>query len=112
MQFRSIFAGELSETHVGKQVQLAGWVQKRRDLGGVIFVDLRDRSGIVQLVFRQDVNEEALVKADRLRSEFVIQVEGTTVLRAPEAVNPKIATGTLEVHQQIQRRVDLGLPTC
>ncbi len=97
MQFRSIFAGELSETHVGKQVQLAGWVQKRRDLGGVIFVDLRDRSGIVQLVFRQDVNEEALVKADRLRSEFVIQVEGTTVLRAPEAVNPKIATGTLEV---------------
>ncbi len=97
MQFRSIFAGELSETHVGKQVQLAGWVQKRRDLGGVIFVDLRDRTGIVQLVFRQDVNEEALVKADRLRSEFVIQVEGTTVLRAPEAVNPKIATGTIEV---------------
>ena len=97
MQFRSIFAGELSETQVGKQVQLAGWVQKRRDLGGVIFVDLRDRTGIVQLVFRQDVNEEALVKADRLRSEFVIQVEGTTVLRAPEAVNPKIATGTLEV---------------
>ena len=97
MQFRSIFAGELSETHVGKPVQLAGWVQKRRDLGGVIFVDLRDRTGIVQLVFRQDVNEEALVKADRLRSEFVIQVEGTTVLRAPEAVNPKIATGTIEV---------------
>ncbi len=97
MQFRSIFAGELSETHVGKPVQLAGWVQKRRDLGGVIFVDLRDRTGIVQLVFRQDVNEEALVKADRLRSEFVIQVEGTTVRRAPEAVNPKIATGTIEV---------------
>lgn len=76
---------------------LSGWVQKRRDLGGVIFVDLRDRTGIVQLVFRQDVNEEALVKADRLRSEYVIQVEGTTVLRSPDSVNPKIPTGTIEV---------------
>ena len=97
MQFRSAYAGELNEERTGEKVTLAGWVQKRRDLGGVIFVDLRDRSGIVQLVFRQDVSAEALQKADRLRSEFVVQIEGTTVLRAPEAVNPKIATGKIEI---------------
>lgn len=97
MQFRSAFAGELNEQRVGDKVVLSGWVQKRRDLGGVIFVDLRDRTGIVQLVFRQDVNAAALLQADRLRSEYVIQVEGMTVLRATEAVNPKLATGTIEI---------------
>lgn len=94
---RTHHAGQLRSENAGQVVILSGWVQRRRDLGGVIFVDLRDRSGIVQLVFRSDVNEEALQIADRLRSEYVIRCTGTVVLRDEEAINPKLATGKIEV---------------
>lgn len=100
MEFRTHFCNELRKEHVNKQVFLSGWVQRRRDLGGVIFVDLRDRTGIVQLVFRSDIDSEALQLADRLRNEYVIRVEGKVVIRDLEAVNPKLETGEIEVEVQ------------
>lgn len=94
---RTHHAGELRVAHSGQQVSLSGWVQRRRDLGGVIFIDLRDRSGIVQLVFRADIHELSRLTAERLRSEYVIRVGGKVVTRDAAAVNPKIATGEIEV---------------
>jgi aspartyl-tRNA synthetase len=88
---------EVLEGTVGQKVRLKGWVQTRRDLGQVIFIDLRDRSGIVQIVFQPEVSEEALAIADKVRSEYVLDIEGTVVLRDKETVNPKMATGTVEV---------------
>lgn len=88
---------EVLEGTVGQKVHLKGWVQTRRDLGQVIFIDLRDRSGIVQIVFQPEVSEEALAIADKVRSEYVLDIEGTVVLRDKETVNPKMATGTVEV---------------
>lgn len=88
---------EIIEGTVGQKVRLKGWVQTRRDLGQVIFIDLRDRSGIVQIVFQPEVSEEALAIADKARSEYVLDIEGTVVLRDKETVNPKMATGTVEV---------------
>jgi len=74
-----------------------GWVHKRRDLGGVIFIDLRDRSGILQIVFHMDDDEEIFRKAETLRNEYVIAVRGIVVKRDPETINPKIDTGEIEV---------------
>lgn len=88
---------EIIEGTVGQKVRLKGWVQTRRDLGQVIFIDLRDRSGIVQIVFQPEVSEEALAIADKARSEYVLDIQGTVVLRNKETVNPKMATGTVEV---------------
>lgn len=95
---RTHHCGEVLEQLAGSNVELKGWVQTRRDLGQVIFIDLRDRSGIVQIVFNPEVSKEALEIAERVRSEYVLHVEGTVVLRDEESVNPKIATGKVEVH--------------
>lgn len=92
---RTHMCGELRENHVGQNVVLMGWVQKRRDLGGLVFTDLRDRTGIVQVVFGEEINKEAFVKAQELRSEYVIAVIGEVVLR--EALNPNLPTGMIEV---------------
>ncbi|WP_017728615.1 aspartate--tRNA ligase [Halalkalibacterium ligniniphilum] len=89
--------GELSEHVIGERVQLKGWVQKRRDLGQVIFIDLRDRSGIVQLVFNTEISPDALATAERIRNEYVIDVEGTVLKRDPSTFNDKISTGEIEV---------------
>ncbi len=89
--------GEVKEHSIGEKVRLKGWVQTRRDLGQVIFIDLRDRTGIVQIVFQPEVSQEALQIADKVRSEYVINVEGTVIARAEETVNPKIPTGKVEV---------------
>jgi aspartyl-tRNA synthetase len=89
--------GDLRPQHIESKVVLMGWVQKRRDLGGVIFVDLRDRSGLVQIVFDKDINERAFTLADKLRSEFVIAVGGIVKKRPQENINPKIKTGDIEV---------------
>lgn len=96
--FRNHYCGELTKKDAGKKVILNGWVQKRRDLGGVIFVDLRDRSGLVQIVFNPEVSKEAYEIGDRVRNEYVLAVEGEVVERSPETVNPKMATGEIEVH--------------
>ncbi len=96
--YRNVFCGEVTKDMTGRRVTLNGWVQKRRDLGGVIFIDLRDRSGIVQVVFNPEVNKEAWEKADKVRSEYVLSVTGQVVARAPEAINPKLKTGEIEVY--------------
>src|SRR5690625_4188282 len=90
-------AGTLSERHINDQVLLKGWVQRRRDLGGLIFIDLRDVTGLVQVVFNPEISAEALEIADKVRSEYVIQVEGTIIKRAENTINPAMKTGTIEV---------------
>lgn len=94
---RTHHSGTLTEDHVGERVTLNGWVHNRRDLGGVIFLDVRDRSGIVQVVCNPEFSEEAAKVADKVRSEYVIAVEGEVVLRDVSTVNPNLATGTIEV---------------
>ena len=97
MATRTLYCGQVSNETIGQTVTLKGWVQKRRDLGGVIFIDLRDREGFVQVVFNPEVSKEAWTIADKCRSEYVIEVTGEVIARAPEAVNPKIVTGGVEV---------------
>lgn len=97
---RSHYCGELRETNVGETVQLKGWVQKRRDLGGLIFIDVRDRTGIVQVVFSPEVNTDALKTADKARSEFVVSVTGKVVARAEGTYNKQIPTGTIEIQAE------------
>lgn len=97
MATRTLYCGQVSNETIGQTVTLKGWVQKRRDLGGVIFIDLRDREGFVQVVFNPAVSKEAWAIADKCRSEYVIEVTGEVIARAPEAVNPKIVTGGVEV---------------
>ncbi|WP_036689945.1 aspartate--tRNA ligase [Paenibacillus tyrfis] len=89
--------GTLSKANVGETVTLNGWVQRRRDLGGVLFIDLRDRSGIVQVVFNPAFSGEALAVADRARNEYVLAVRGEVVERDAETVNPNLPTGEIEV---------------
>ena len=89
--------GDLRENSIGSQVTLAGWVSRRRDHGGVIFVDLRDRSGIVQVVFNPETSPQAYEIADQLRSEWVVQIKGTVRIRPPGSENPAMATGMVEV---------------
>ncbi|MCM3539724.1 aspartate--tRNA ligase [Priestia endophytica] len=100
MTQRSYFCGEVTEKAIGEKVHLKGWVQTRRDLGGLIFIDLRDRTGIVQVVFNPDLSKEALQTAEGIRSEFVLHVEGEVVARAANTVNENLATGKIEVHVQ------------
>lgn len=88
---------ELSVADAGKEVVLMGWVQRRRDLGALVFVTLRDRSGIIQVVFNSETNPELHAKALQVRSEYVLAVRGTLQLRSPEAVNKNMPTGELEV---------------
>ncbi|MGG3957325.1 aspartate--tRNA ligase [Bhargavaea massiliensis] len=95
---RTHYCGEVTHTAIGQTVRLKGWAQKRRDLGGLIFIDLRDRTGIVQIVFSPDVSKEALQVAETIRSEYVLDVEGTVVQREEGQVNPNLPTGTVEVH--------------
>lgn len=89
--------GSLTTANIGETVTLNGWVQTRRDLGGVLFIDLRDRSGIVQIVFNPAYSGEALAIADRVRSEYVLSVTGKVVQRDAETVNPNLPTGQIEV---------------
>ena len=101
MKKRSIYCGLVTEELVGKEITLHGWVQKRRDHGGVIFIDLRDREGVMQVVFNPQHNQTAFEIADTLRPEYVIEVTGTVALRGEGLTNPNLKTGTmeLEVHQ-------------
>jgi aspartyl-tRNA synthetase len=94
---RSCYCGEPRAAAVGKEMTLVGWVHSRRDHGGVIFVDLRDRSGICQIVFRPEVDPAGHEKAKQIRSEDVIAVRGTLAKRSPETINEDLATGEVEL---------------
>jgi len=94
---KSHSCGELRKEYIGKEVRLAGWVHRRRDHGGLVFIDLRDRSGIVQVVFNPETAKAAYNIADELRSEYVIRVTGEVVQRPSGTRNPKLATGEIEV---------------
>ena len=96
-RYRDAWCGELSAARVGETVRVSGWVHRRRDHGGLIFVDLRDRSGIVQLVFHPESAGAAHALAQRLRSEYVVSAEGTVVRREEGNVNPNLATGEIEL---------------
>ena len=96
MDKRTTYCGLVGLEELGQEITVKGWVQKRRDLGGLIFIDLRDREGIVQIVFNPETSEEALAIADKCRSEFVIGVKGTVVKREG-AVNPNMKTGEIEI---------------
>jgi aspartyl-tRNA synthetase len=95
--YRDTWAGDLSAERAGSPARVSGWVHNRRDHGGLIFVDLRDRSGIVQLVFHPENGAELFAAAERLRSEYVISVSGDVVLRESGQVNPNLPTGEIEI---------------
>jgi aspartyl-tRNA synthetase len=95
--WRDLYAGEVRPEQVGERITLSGWVARRRDHGGLIFIDLRDHTGIVQLVVNPERSPEAAAVAHDTRSEFVVRARGEVVRRAPDAVNPNIATGEVEL---------------
>lgn len=95
---RSNYCGETEEKQIGKTLTVMGWAAKRRDFGGLIFVDLRDRTGILQIVFDASaVPAEDFKKAESIRSEYVLAVKGVLRARSADTVNPKLATGTVEL---------------
>jgi aspartyl-tRNA synthetase len=95
--WRDLYTGEVRPEQVGERITLSGWVARRRDHGGLIFIDLRDHTGIVQLVVNPERSPEAAAVAHDTRSEFVVRARGEVVRRAPDAVNPNIATGEVEL---------------
>ena len=101
MKWRDLMCGDVRPEHVGDRITLAGWAHTRRDHGGLVFVDLRDSSGLCQLVVNPERSPEAIGVAHAVRNEFVLRAEGEVVRRAPEAVNPELATG--EVELQVDR---------
>ncbi len=107
---RSHACGAVSAAEVGSEVVVAGWVQRRRDHGGVIFVDLRDHQGLVQVVFRPEESAESHERAGEIRSEYVILARGTVQRRTPDTLNPKMATGEIEVVAQEVRLLNRATP--
>jgi aspartyl-tRNA synthetase len=101
VKWRDLMCGEVRPEHVGRRLTLAGWADSRRDHGGLVFVDLRDKTGLCQLVMNPERAPEAAETAHGVRNEFVLQAEGEVVRRAPEAVNPNIPTG--EIEMQVDR---------
>ncbi|SHI51888.1 aspartyl-tRNA synthetase [Geosporobacter subterraneus DSM 17957] len=95
---RTHMCGNLRLSNVDEEVIVMGWVQKRRDLGGLIFADLRDRAGIVQIIFDKDISEEAFIKAEKIRGEYVLAVRG--IVRKRQSVNANIPTGEIEIFAQ------------
>ena len=107
---RTHHCGELRATNEGQEVVLCGWVSHRRDHGGLIFIDLRDRSGLVQLVFAEDkIGADQFPKAESLRSEFVVAVRGKVSLRDKETINPNMETGEIEIYAEELRILNKAL---
>ena len=97
MSWRDLGSGEVTPEHVGQRLTLAGWVARRRDHGGLIFIDLRDQTGLCQLVVNPERSPEAAAAAHGIRNEFVLQAEGEVAARDPANVNPNLPTGAVEV---------------
>jgi len=95
---RTHYCGELRANHVGETVTLCGWVDRRRDHGGVIFLDLRDRSGVVQIVSDPERTPDSYPLAERLRNEYVVEISGRVTQRPEESLNPKLPTGEVEIY--------------
>lgn len=95
---RTLMCGEASVINVGQNVTLMGWTQRRRDMGGLIFVDLRDRTGIVQAVFNESKNPDFFKKAETIKNEYVIAIRGEVVKRSDSTINSKLSTGEIEIH--------------
>ena len=93
---RSHYCGELNATHVGEQVELCGWVHRRRDHGGVIFLDIRDRTGIIQVVYDPDTHD-SFASAEEVRNEYVLRMTGLVRPRPEGTVNPDMPTGEVEL---------------
>ena len=110
MSWRDLGAGEARADHVGERHTLAGWAARRRDHGGLIFIDLRDQSGICQLVVNPERAPEAAKAAHAIRNEYVLQAEGEVVARAPEAVNPNLPTGDVELQVDRLRVISTSPP--
>jgi aspartyl-tRNA synthetase len=110
VSWRTDYCGELRAEDVGRRVTLAGWAARRRDHGGLVFVDLRDERGVCQLVINPENAPEAARSAHGVRNEFVVQAEGEVVARAPETVNPTMATGEVEVQVAELRIVSRSTP--
>lgn len=100
-QYRTHTSGELTSKNTGETVRLCGWVHSRRDHGGLVFIDLRDRWGITQLTFNPEKNKDTWQIAETLRNEFVIRVEGNVSRRPADMVNPSLATGEIEIEVQL-----------
>jgi aspartyl-tRNA synthetase len=96
-QYRDSWCGELNAADVGRDVRVAGWVHRRRDHGGLIFIDLRDRSGVLQIVFHPERGAELFALAEQLRPEHVVSVSGELLARSAENINPEMATGAVEL---------------
>jgi len=107
---RSHYCGQVISGLVGSEVVVTGWVHRRRDHGGVVFVDLRDRTGLVQVVFRPDVSQEAHLRSEALRSEFVLLARGTVQRRSEETVNPNLPTGEVEILAAELRILNTAVP--
>jgi aspartyl-tRNA synthetase len=110
VSWRDLRCGEPRAEHVGRTLTLAGWAARRRDHGGLIFVDLRDRTGVTQLVINPERAPEAAELAKEVRNEFVLQAEGELVARAPETVNPGMPTGEVELQVDVLRIVSRSTP--
>ncbi|HEX7582045.1 MAG TPA: aspartate--tRNA ligase [Gaiellaceae bacterium] len=108
--WRDTTCGALSAADAGTRVKLAGWADTRRDHGGLVFIDLRDFSGKVQLVINPERTADAAALAHEIRSEFVLQAEGEVVLRAPDAVNPNLSTGEIEIQVDVLTIVSRSEP--
>ena len=110
MSWRDLYCGELRSDHIGKRLTVAGWVDTRRDHGGLVFIDLRDHTGKLQLVINPERAAEAQQDAREIRNEFVVQAEGEVVARAPEAVNPNLPTGDVEIQVDTMRILSRSTP--
>ena len=110
MSWRDLMCGEPRADHVGSRLTLAGWASRRRDHGGLVFVDLRDRTGITQLVINPERSPQAAGLAGEIRNEFVLQARGELVARAPETVNPRMPTGEVELAVDELRIVSRSTP--
>jgi aspartyl-tRNA synthetase len=108
---RTHYCGQLRSTHLEKTVTLCGWVDRRRDHGGVIFLDLRDRSGIVQIVSDPERTPKSYDIANRVRNEYVVRITGRVSQRPQDSLNPKLATGEVEIYaSEIELLNGLGKP--